>query len=102
MPATKEQCRRYRQRLKERATAIVAGLWKGRCQKCGELNDVLEFAHVQPTGLSGMGRGLTERYLDVLKNPECYALMCKPCHKEYDNASKDTDQGDVAALRDDW
>lgn len=45
----------------------------------------LEFAHVKPTGLSGEGRGLRQRYMDIKRNPECYALLCWFCHKKRDN-----------------
>ncbi len=51
----------------------------GRCVKCGARNSgrrwargkvrPLEFAHVKPTGLCGQGRGLRNRYFDILKKP---------------------------------
>lgn len=57
------------------------------CWECG-YNDLLgvglEFAHVKPTKLSGQGRGFYARYRDVLKNPDCYRLMCCDCHKRFD------------------
>lgn len=55
----------------------------GRCAKCGGFTQ-LQFAHVHPTMLKGMGRGRKERYYDIINNPECYALLCSPCHKRYD------------------
>jgi hypothetical protein len=68
----------------------------GRCQQpgCGAKDSgvaywngprlPLEFAHVKPTGLCGQGRGLKHRFLDVLRNPECYALLCRRCHRRLD------------------
>lgn len=44
----------------------------------------LEFAHLEPTGLCGRGRGLSSRYHDIKKHPECYELMCVPCHRTFD------------------
>lgn len=66
----------------------------GRCERCGA-NDSgvaywngprrpLEFAHVKPTGLCGQGRGLKNRFLDVLRNPDCYRLLCSRCHRLLD------------------
>lgn len=55
----------------------------GKCQECGDSND-LEFAHVKPTDVVGLGRGRNRRVLDVLKNPTHYRLLCHPCHKSYD------------------
>jgi len=55
----------------------------GKCQKCGSTQK-LEFAHKEPTGLNGLGRGRKERYYDVIKNPEKYWLSCPDCHDEYD------------------
>lgn len=55
----------------------------GKCQKCGGTEN-LEFAHKEPTGLNGWGRGKWHRYYDVRKNPEKYWLACKDCHREYD------------------
>lgn len=46
----------------------------------------LEFAHIKPTGLCGRGRGLRNRYFDILRNPDCYQLMCSACHKWMDLA----------------
>lgn len=45
----------------------------------------LEFAHIKPTGLTGgKGRGLRNRYFDILNNRDCYALRCRACHKAWD------------------
>lgn len=83
MPATAEQCRRYRARLKRRARRLVNGPGPIRCKSC-ERRQRLELAHIKPTGLSGPGRGLTARYLDVLAHQDCYALLCRTCHLRMD------------------
>lgn len=44
----------------------------------------LEFAHVRPTGVSGMGRGLRQRVLDIRRFPSAYLLLCKLCHRAFD------------------
>jgi len=53
----------------------------GRCKNCGAKRSEskhgrwktgpLEFAHVKPTGLCGMGRGLKRRFFDILRHPDC-------------------------------
>ena len=47
---------------------------------CGQL----EFAHIAPTTVSGMGRGRKERVYDIIKNPKSYILLCHKHHNEYD------------------
>lgn len=60
----------------------------GKCRECGAKSSgkdlPLEFAHVKPTGCVGRGRGQRVRYWDIKKNPTCYALMCRRCHKKFD------------------
>ena len=51
----------------------------GVCEECGRA-DRLEFAHVQPTDLSGWGRGYARRVKDVRDRPEAYKLLCSVCH----------------------
>jgi len=58
-----------------------------KCENCGKRGYVdkkgrpnLQFAHKEPTGLNGMSRGQTQRYYDILRNPDKYALLCKVCH----------------------
>ena len=46
----------------------------------------LEFAHICPTRLCGMGRGSTHRAKDVRDNPHAYTLLCKEHHREYDSS----------------
>lgn len=72
-----EAQRRYRAKLKERAKAAC-----GDVCRCGSKE--VEFAHVKPTGLNGCGRGMTHRFLDVIKHPKHYRPMCKSCHREHD------------------
>jgi len=69
-------------------------LYGGRCKKCGATRSrlkrgrlktgPLEFAHLKPTGLCGTGRGLKNRFVDVLRNPDCYDLFCQRCHRTLD------------------
>ena len=82
-----EYCSAYRQRLKMRALRIYSDLFGPCCQnkECEETDiSKLQFAHLEPTGLQGPSRGLTNRYLDVLKNPNKYTLLCVDCHREFD------------------
>ena len=44
----------------------------------------LEWAHVKPTKLHGWSRGEKHRLLDVQRNPDCYLLLCVPCHSDHD------------------
>jgi hypothetical protein len=60
----------------------------GEQMPCGKgLMFKLEFAHVKPTGLTGLngrGRGQTQRYYDIKNNPDAYELLCNSCHLEFD------------------
>lgn len=82
----REATARYRRALRARAIALLGG----KCQafEC-EATEGLEFAHVQKTGLNGRGRGSTKRHQDVLKNPDCYQLLCRRHHMELDYAGID-------------
>ena len=55
----------------------------GKCMACPNVL-FLEFAHRKPTPVSGLGRGSYVRVSDVIKNPKCYVLLCKRCHRRYD------------------
>ena len=44
----------------------------------------LQFAHIKPTLVSGLGRGKAKRIYDVIHNPDCYILLALKCHKKYD------------------
>lgn len=54
-----------------------------KCAKCPQTWD-LEFAHLEPTGLKGEGRGKSRRLADILKHREKYRLLCIHCHDEFD------------------
>lgn len=49
---------------------------------CNSFSD--EWAHLEPTGLRGNGRGRNKRILDILKHRKSYARLCKKCHKILD------------------
>ena len=55
----------------------------GECLKCGSVM-LLEFAHLDETGLRGRGRGKTHRYGDIVRNPDKYTLLCRACHYDFD------------------
>lgn len=62
--------------------------WGGRCVMADGTPHMgrLEFAHLpgKPTGVCGRGRGRTDRYYDVKRNPECYVLLCRSHHRRID------------------
>lgn len=58
----------------------------GRCCLCGSIFD-LEFSHLQPTDCVGKGRGKSRRLFDILKNRNCYQLLCMDCHDRNDGRS---------------
>jgi hypothetical protein len=60
----------------------------GKCVICGQIWE-LEFAHIKETGLSGEGRGQRKRYYDIKNHPDCYTLMCKKDHKDFDKISSE-------------
>lgn len=72
----------------------LRALFGGRCKRCDARDSgqaywngprkPLEFAHVKPTGLCGQGRGLRTRFRDILRNPDCYELLCAKCHRKMD------------------
>jgi len=53
---------------------------KGDCMICGKYSEILEFAHIKPTGLKGIGRGRNKRYYDFIHNRDSYILTCKRCN----------------------
>jgi len=55
----------------------------GHCRDC-DVMFPLEFAHLEPTGLRGPGRGRKARLLDVQRNLNSYALMCRFHHDLFD------------------
>ena len=54
----------------------------GKCQICGTRSG-LNFHHIRPTELYGVGRGSWERLTDVKRNPKSYRLLCNSCHKKF-------------------
>lgn len=62
---------------------ILIEIFGGCCKTCGGA-DTLEFAHLEPTDTTGLGRGSYKRVKDVKQNPQAYTLLCQPCHKEKD------------------
>ena len=54
-----------------------------RCEFCGYTSE-LEFAHILPTGLMGMGRGKKKRYYNIVNHKPDYLLLCKDCHRKFD------------------
>ena len=61
--------------------------YDGMCNKCGWPSHS-EFAHVNPTGLSGRGRGNTRRLANILRYPASYTLLCSECHRKYDEKKR--------------
>lgn len=70
---------RYVARLRDR----LLDHYGRACCVCGGAND-LEFAHLAPTRINGLGRGKKARLLDIQRHPESYALICRPHHKLFD------------------
>ncbi len=83
MPATSEQSKKYRQRLRERAFNSIG--WT--CIFCGT-GEKIHAAHVIETGLRGPSRGMDRRFRDVIKNPQSYAPMCHKHHMVYDKLKR--------------
>lgn len=62
---------------------LLIKIFGGVCEFCGTKKK-LTFAHIKETGLKGDSRGSWKRYTDVADNPDCYKLLCKSCHLEFD------------------
>ena len=82
--------------MANRANEWIKRRWKqlvedsgGKCAQCPS-TEHLEFAHLEPTGLSGAGRGRKERLYNILKHPEKYVLLCIHCHDEFDGMTRYT------------
>lgn len=60
-----------------------------KCGVCGSRTGI-QFAHLEPTGLNGMGRGGQRRYIDIKRNPTKYIPLCggpngrNGCHSMFD------------------
>jgi predicted restriction endonuclease len=70
----------------ERRRGLLIKRYGSRCFFCGS-KQRLEFAHIAPTNLKGMGRGKERRIIDITRNPFCYELLCHMCHRAYDGFS---------------
>lgn len=79
---TNRQDSKYYHKLANKQAAL--DLLGNKCQNCGNIY-ALEFAHKKKTDLNGRGRGSNDRYLDVLRHPDSYILLCKPCHTDFDS-----------------
>lgn len=73
-----DRFKRYLDNLQARLYARYGA--KCGAEGCGVFVD-LQFAHLKPTGLRGRSRGKRSRLLDVLRNPDSYALFCKFHHE---------------------
>jgi hypothetical protein len=77
-----------RRRFEARRVSVLRIGRGNRCERCGKRAHTdkrgrpnLEFAHLAPTGLRGRGRGQIQRYYDIRRHPESYALLCRGCHR---------------------
>jgi len=67
---------------------MLIKLFGGKCMFCGKETD-LEFAHIRPTKVVGLGRGSYKRIKDVIEKPHSYILLCKECHRAFDNGKRE-------------
>jgi len=75
--------------VKDRRLKLIQ-IFGGKCSDCGAIEN-LEFAHIQPTSLSGKGRSGWRRIIDVETYPANYTLLCKNCHFKFDQNQKIAD-----------
>lgn len=71
-----------------RIKAELITAYGGKCmiEGCTEQDpDVLQFAHLKPTKLSGSGRGMGRRLYDVKNNFQSYCLICPWEHYLFDS-----------------
>lgn len=73
-------------RLPRLMTALRLG-FGGCCVLCTS-KERLEFAHIQPNGVTGKGRGGNRRAYHIRANPDHYRLLCRRCHLRYDRFVK--------------
>lgn len=66
---------KYQKAYLERLKRKLLNYYGNKCCVCGSTEN-LEFAHKQPTKLSGIGRGKSKRLIDVKNNLDKYALTC--------------------------
>jgi DNA-directed RNA polymerase subunit RPC12/RpoP len=74
---------RRRRYVETRRIADLREARGNQCRRCGS-RVKLEFAHVKPTKVKGMGRGQQVRYGDIKRNPDAYELLCRDCHRAFD------------------
>jgi len=88
---TKKSRRTYGEKLDE-----IREQRGGVCKICGGNRNArkkkLQFAHVKPTNVSGMSRGSWKRYYDIKNNPDCYEILCIPCHNDFDCGKYEYDE----------
>lgn len=52
------------------------------CLQPNLLDSNIEFHHIHPTAISGMGRGYDNRIRDIIKHKDCYITVCRSCHEK--------------------
>lgn len=80
-PRSRDSRGSWRQRV-----ALLRQERRERCEECGARHAnkrPLQFAHIRPTGLNGRGRGQTQRFMDIMRNPDAYLLLCGCCHRKH-------------------
>lgn len=76
---------KYLRGLAERLKAEREGKCQAAsCRTEGTKENPLQWAHREPTGLKGEGRGWYRRLRDVRDYPEKYLLLCRACHLDFD------------------
>lgn len=73
--------RRYIKNMRLRVIVLLGGC----CHDCGSTVQ-LELAHVRHTDINGRSRGSFYRARDAMKNPGAYTLLCRPCHRKFDDS----------------
>lgn len=63
------------------------------------IEDEMEFAHIQPTGLQGWGRGRNARYYDIIQHPDCYAVLSWKTHRYLDKLYENMGDDDETTKR---
>ena len=52
------------------------------CLQSKGFDSKLEFHHLKPTNLHGMGRGFDNRIRDIMNNRDKYITLCRECHEK--------------------
>ena len=87
----RDRQRQYEHRYLARLRSRLLDRFGGACRVCG-CGGVLEFAHIEPTELSGKGRGSRDRLLDIKRNLQCYTLLCTAHHRLFDSGEIKLDE----------